>query len=140
MKTLNSSGSTNLKNENVSIYLVLWAKLIVLDILAIALLVLALGVISKVSAQTGLEVSFAQLEAKSKNVHLASFSPYLTKAERLPSFINSSFKEVGPLVSPDGKTLFFSRQNHPENTGGVLDFEDIWYSTRNEITGNWSAP
>ncbi len=55
----------------------------------------------------------------------------------LDTNINSKYNELRPLISPDAKTLFFSRQNHPDNTGGVRDDEDIWYSEKDSITGNW---
>ncbi|MDZ4714040.1 MAG: OmpA family protein [Cytophagales bacterium] len=42
--------------------------------------------------------------------------------------VNSDYSELNPLLSPDGKTLYFSRKNHPENMGGVNDKEDIWFS------------
>ncbi|MDH5598185.1 MAG: OmpA family protein, partial [Cyclobacteriaceae bacterium] len=58
--------------------------------------------------------------------------------EKLDDNINSPFKEIKPLLSPDGKTMFFSRINHPENMGGEKDMEDIWLSQRNEETGMWS--
>ena len=33
------------------------------------------------------------------------------------------------ILSPDGKTLYFSRRNLKERTsGGIEDKEDIWYS------------
>ncbi|MFZ1807359.1 MAG: OmpA family protein [Cyclobacteriaceae bacterium] len=57
--------------------------------------------------------------------------------ERLDETVNSDFSELNPLLSPDGKTLYFSRRNHPENIGGVKDKEDIWYSELNE-DGSWS--
>jgi outer membrane protein OmpA-like peptidoglycan-associated protein len=57
--------------------------------------------------------------------------------ERLDESVNSEFSELNPLLSPDGKTLYFSRRNHPENIGGVKDKEDIWYSELNE-DGTWS--
>ncbi len=41
------------------------------------------------------------------------------------------------MLSPDGKTLHFSRANHPENAGGVNDKEDIWYSELGN-DGKWS--
>lgn len=56
--------------------------------------------------------------------------------EPLDSNVNSSSNELNPLLSPDGKTLYFSRQNHPENIGGVKDSEDIWYSEL-DSTGTW---
>ncbi len=57
--------------------------------------------------------------------------------ERLSENVNSPYKEFKPLLSPDGNTLFFSRKNHPENTGGIEDPEDIWYSEKDETTGEW---
>ncbi len=48
--------------------------------------------------------------------------------ERLDENVNSDISELNPLLSPDGKTLYFSRRNHPGNVGGVTDKEDIWYS------------
>jgi len=57
--------------------------------------------------------------------------------ERLSEKVNSPYKEYKPLLSPDGKTLYFSRQNHPENIGGVKDPEDIWYSELDE-NGEWA--
>ncbi len=57
--------------------------------------------------------------------------------ERLDDNVNSEFSELNPLLSPDGKTLYFSRKNHPENIGGVTDKEDIWYSELSE-DGSWS--
>lgn len=56
--------------------------------------------------------------------------------ESLDKNVNSEYKELNPLLSPDGKTLYFSRQNHPENVGGTQDKEDIWYSEL-DSAGRW---
>lgn len=61
------------------------------------------------------------------------------QAQKLGKAVNSEYKELKPLLSPDGNTLFFSRRNHPENTGGVNDKEDIWFSERNVQTGQWTV-
>jgi OOP family OmpA-OmpF porin len=57
--------------------------------------------------------------------------------ERLDEKVNSDYSELNPLLSPDGKTLYFSRRNHPENVGGVNDKEDIWYSELGS-DGKWT--
>lgn len=57
--------------------------------------------------------------------------------EQLGTNVNSNYNELNPLLSPDGKTLYFSRKNHPENAGGVNDKEDIWYSELGG-DGKWS--
>jgi OmpA-OmpF porin, OOP family len=56
--------------------------------------------------------------------------------EALDKNVNSDYSELNPLLSPDGKTLYFSRRNHPQNIGGVKDKEDIWYSEL-DSSGHW---
>lgn len=56
--------------------------------------------------------------------------------EALDKNVNSEYSELNPLLSPDGKTLYFSRKNHPGNMGGVNDKEDIWYSEL-DSAGHW---
>lgn len=52
--------------------------------------------------------------------------------------INSAYDEQSPVLSPDGKLLFFTVCNHPLNIGGKRDPGDIWFS---EWKGDqWSAP
>ena len=51
--------------------------------------------------------------------------------------INTIYDEVAPMISPDGKTLYFDRKNHPENAGGFEDVDDIWYSVQDPKTGKW---
>ena len=57
--------------------------------------------------------------------------------DRLSETVNSVYNELKPLVTPDGKTLLFSRQYHPGNTGGEDDPEDIWFSQWDEEKGEW---
>jgi OmpA-OmpF porin, OOP family len=52
--------------------------------------------------------------------------------------VNSVYDEQNPLISADGKQLYFTRANHPKNIGGVRDAGDIWISTYNG-TG-WNEP
>ncbi|ELR68091.1 OmpA domain protein [Fulvivirga imtechensis AK7] len=51
--------------------------------------------------------------------------------------INTSYSETKPIISPDGKTLFFARQNFPANIKGVKDEQDIYYSLLTD--GEWSV-
>ncbi len=57
--------------------------------------------------------------------------------EKLDDNVNSTYIEHSPILSPDGKRLYFSRQYHPDNIGGVDDNEDIWFSELDEETGGW---
>lgn len=59
------------------------------------------------------------------------------KIQKLDKSINSEYKEIRPLVSPDGYTLYFSRKNHPGNMGGTDDPEDIWYSVFDYEINEW---
>lgn len=57
--------------------------------------------------------------------------------EALPG-VNGSYDEKSPVISPDGKLLYFTISNHPQNVGGIRDLGDIWYS---EFDGlQWSTP
>lgn len=58
-------------------------------------------------------------------------------SDRLDNNVNSEFNDLNGILSPDGKTLYFSRRNHPGNIGGVNDKEDIWYSTLDN-KGKWT--
>lgn len=50
--------------------------------------------------------------------------------------VNSEYDEIGPIIAPDGQTLYFSVNYHPENSGGTADADEIWYSTAGE-RGKW---
>jgi outer membrane protein OmpA-like peptidoglycan-associated protein len=51
--------------------------------------------------------------------------------ENLGININSAYNEICPVVSPDGKKIFFTRWKHPENLGKDKN-QDIWFSTLKE--------
>lgn len=55
---------------------------------------------------------------------------YLVK-ENMGTVINSKFNELYPVVSPDGKRLYFTRWKHPDNLGENKN-QDIWYSQLND--------
>lgn len=61
------------------------------------------------------------------------FAPHFLSAQEivkknLGDSINTNFVETKPLISPDGQTLYFARQNYPNNYGGEMDEQDIYYS------------
>lgn len=66
--------------------------------------------------------------------------PVLLFAQQLPSVsaLNSDLDEQAPVISPDGKLMFFTVADNPQNIGGIHDLGDIWYS---RLEGSaWSAP
>jgi outer membrane protein OmpA-like peptidoglycan-associated protein len=52
--------------------------------------------------------------------------------------VNSSLDEQNAVISPDGKTLYFTISSHPANIGGKKDPGDIWFSRW--TNDQWSAP
>ncbi|MFT7267863.1 MAG: OOP family OmpA-OmpF porin [Roseivirga sp.] len=56
---------------------------------------------------------------------------------RLNDLVNSTSREIGPLMTRDNNTLYYSRRGHPENVGGEEDLEDIWYADYDPKTNDW---
>jgi outer membrane protein OmpA-like peptidoglycan-associated protein len=69
-------------------------------------------------------------------VHSQEFSVRyeLVKMEKT---VNTFHHEAAPVISPDGNTLYFFVQDHPDNTMGSNDTQDIWMSTK-DANGAWS--
>lgn len=53
---------------------------------------------------------------------------YNEKPENLGNGVNSKYDEMTPVISPDGKGLYFSRKFHPQNSGGPSDLQDVYFS------------
>ena len=49
--------------------------------------------------------------------------------------VNSQYHDSAPVLSPDGQTLYFTVNDHPENTRGKGS-QDIWYSEL-DSSGQW---
>ena len=43
--------------------------------------------------------------------------------------VNTRYVDTHPVISPNGRTLYFARQSYPDNVGGSRDPQDVWYST-----------
>jgi OOP family OmpA-OmpF porin len=56
----------------------------------------------------------------------------------LPPVVNTNFDEQHPLISADGKILFFERTDHPLNIG-LENNTDIWISYLQE-NNQWTLP
>jgi outer membrane protein OmpA-like peptidoglycan-associated protein len=76
--------------------------------------------------------SLISLSILSQTNAQSSFMP-----KNLGASINSEYNDINPVIAPDGKTLFFVRVNHPENTFGGDDSQDIWY-TRLKSDSTWA--
>ena len=51
--------------------------------------------------------------------------------ENLGKSINTVYNEICPIISPDGKKIYFTRANDPNNIGKQKN-QDIWFSTLND--------
>ncbi|TDE13699.1 OmpA family protein [Dyadobacter psychrotolerans] len=56
------------------------------------------------------------------------FTASQAQLENLGKMVNTEYNEIAPTISPDGKTIYFSRVSHPQNTHGAKGSQDIWYS------------
>lgn len=79
----------------------------------------------------------ASLSAQTKKQTLTV--PNFNCKVRLPAVINSYRPTIQPLLTPDGKRLYFDRKYHPLNVGMNRDCDDIWYSDR-KSDGSWGDP
>jgi outer membrane protein OmpA-like peptidoglycan-associated protein len=57
--------------------------------------------------------------------------------QKLSSAVNSEYSDINPVLDPTGKTIYFNRVNHPENTFGKDESMDIWFSQL-QPDGSWS--
>ncbi|MDJ1485136.1 OmpA family protein [Cytophagaceae bacterium YF14B1] len=62
--------------------------------------------------------------------------PAYLKKENLGPAVNTTYDEVVPRIAPDGKTIYYSIKQHPDNTGGTSDSDDAWYSELGK-DGKW---
>lgn len=71
-------------------------------------------------------------------IHLFQLSYAQLTGDNYFTHVNSEYDELNPVISPDGKLLFLTIANHPQNVGGKKDPGDIWFSV---LTGaEWSSP
>jgi len=54
-----------------------------------------------------------------------------SKPENLGAKINTPYQEVSPIISPDGKRIYFTRAKHPQNLGAEKK-QDVWFADLNE--------
>lgn len=59
--------------------------------------------------------------------------------EHMGKVLNSDAEESMPILSSDGKTLYFVRILHPDNLGGQFAGHDIWHS-KLQADSSWGAP
>ncbi|HEY8401912.1 MAG TPA: hypothetical protein VIK89_11655, partial [Cytophagaceae bacterium] len=77
----------------------------------------------------------ADKEYANKFIALLERNDDPTKVTNLGNVINGPKDEYFPVISPDGKILYFTSYDRAGGSGG----EDIWYSVKKE-DGTWDTP
>lgn len=88
------------------------------------------------SSKLSIEVDYIKASYDTLKMILPANVKANYKRENLGTNVNSKYQELMPVITADGKTVFFSVRGHPENLG-TDQTDDIWFSTR-DITGVWS--
>ncbi len=73
----------------------------------------------------GISSSTAPMRA---TIRLTADTPKDLQKENLGKTVNSKGQEVAPVISPDGRLLYFTRSKYPGNTGNP-DKQDVWVSS-----------
>lgn len=77
----------------------------------------------------------ADTKPVSVGINVSKDTPKDIQKENLSKAVNSPGQEVAPVISPDGRTLYFTRNFNKANIGSA-DRQDVWYST---LQGNGGA-
>lgn len=73
-------------------------------------------------------VDYIKVYQEREPINLVQTDFKVTDKKNLGSAVNTHYSEVQPVVSHDGKTLYFTRKAYPKNVGSSND--DVWYSER----------
>ncbi|WP_064196829.1 MULTISPECIES: OmpA family protein [Emticicia] len=89
-------------------------------------LILAPAKVSGYNQIDAIGISEIELPFEAKINHAKDIPKDVTK-ENLGRTINTQKREVAPIITPDGKTLFFTREGHDMNIGKTKR-QDVWVS------------
>ncbi len=85
--------------------------------------------------KTKVQVDYFKIYGNKPKINIVS-NPINSKKENLGSAINTKYTELMPIISADGKTLYFIRDDYPGNVGTDKNNNDIWYSKN--VNGKWT--
>ncbi len=63
-------------------------------------------------------------------IKLLAGMPATLKKEKLGAGVNNKFDEKCPLISPDGKTIYFTYDSYKKDDNAQEEQDDIWFSQR----------
>ena len=92
------------------------------------------SVISTIGFQAQAMYKFGK---KKDNREFKDFEAEVT--DNIDPHVNTTYTEILPIVSPDGKTLYFIRSDHPQNYNGSMYSQDVWYADLSEGLENAEA-
>jgi len=70
------------------------------------------------------------------NFNVQETLSFISQPEMLGRAVNTNYDEVKPIINSSGDRLFFVRMFSPDNIGGKIDKQDIYYA--NNRNNNWS--
>ncbi len=89
-----------------------------------------------IGGKVKVEIDHIKITYPRQSINLVSDINSAHQKKNLGKTINSTYSEIAPIISPDGKTLYVARQNHPANFGAKKLY-DIWFANR-KADGSWS--
>jgi len=90
-----------------------------------------------VGNETKIEVESIKIKYVRPVINLVKDINTAHQKKNLGSKINSKYSEIGPIISPDGQTLYVARQDDPSNFGKLKKY-DVWFATR-KGDGTWTS-
>ena len=72
-------------------------------------------------------ISSAKTPYAMPEIPVSNYFQFIGDAENPGGIINSPGSDIAPILSDNGRRLYFTRKDHPGNTGNVLN-DDIWYA------------
>ncbi|MFN3306801.1 MAG: OmpA family protein, partial [Candidatus Kapaibacteriota bacterium] len=80
-----------------------------------------------------LQVDAVGISTQDEKDYQVKINEFFSAPEELPApknlglNVNSEYPELAPVITPDGKRIYFTREGHPANFG-TFKKQDIWFS------------
>ena len=73
------------------------------------------------------QVDYMKIYAEKPKINIVD-NPISNPKENIGKNVNTTYSELIPVIAPDGKTLYFVRDDYPGNLTKDKDHNDIWVS------------
>ncbi len=91
----------------------------------------------RVGGTMTIKADYYTLACEHHQINLAPSANEPLELVNLGNQVNTKYNDVSPVISPNGKDLYYSIFNHPDDLGTQLQ-SDIWVTTKNE-NGQWNS-